>query len=144
MYRSSQTVSVSTWDGQQFEDLKLPYMAALDDRPYDETAVSIAIERALGAEVDTVMDAHATGTLATENVRARAGLVLIYNALLLQRNSAHVLRGKIDRAALPATPQRGAAALSSCSSWRDAAAPYGRIASWLAATGIADLAPDAR
>ena len=110
-------------------------MAGLDDRPDDETAVSIAMERALGAEVDTVMEAHATGGLATEDVRARAGLVLVYEALLLQRNSAHVLRGKIDRAALPGdTTTRRRRAVELLELARTLRPQDGRIASWLAAT----------
>ena len=119
-------------------------MAALDDRPADETTTAVEMERALGAEVDAVMAAHAAGTLDTEELRARAGLVLIYDALLLQRNYAHVLRGKIDRAALAgdAAARRGRAV--ELLELAKALRPHdGRVDSWLAATrGMAELAPD--
>src|SRR5262245_44831836 len=89
------------WDARRFDELKLRYMMALDDRADDETAVSLEMERTLAREVDEVLRAHAAGTLRTEEDRGGAGLVLIYDALLLQRNSAHAMRGRIDRAALP-------------------------------------------
>lgn len=119
-------------------------MSALDDRPADETAVAVDMERRLGHEVDAVLRAQAAGTLATDDERGQAGLVLIYDALLLQRNSAHAMRGKIDRAALSgdATARRHRAVelLEQAKALRP---EDGRIASWLAATqGMADLSPD--
>src|SRR5262249_19093174 len=92
----------ATWDARRFDELKLRYMMALDERPADETAVPLEMERTLSGEVDEVLRARAAGTLRAEEARGRAGLVLIYDALLLQRNSAHAMRGKIDRASLPA------------------------------------------
>src|SRR5262245_23252268 len=90
----------TAWDPRRFEALRLRYMSALDDRPADEAAVAVDMERRLGHEVDAVRRAQAAGTLRTDDEREQAGLVLIYDALLLQRNLAHALRGKIDRAAL--------------------------------------------
>jgi len=132
------------WDPRRFDDLKLRYMSALDDRPADETTVAVDMERRLGHEVDAVRRAQAAGTLRTDDEREQAGLVLIYDALLLQRNLAHALRGKIDRAALSgdatARRQRAVELLEQAKVLR----PHdGRIASWLAATqGMADLLPD--
>ena len=119
-------------------------MMALDDRPADETAASVQMERALAREVDEVLRAHAAGTLRTEEDRARAGLVLVYDALLLQRNSAHAMRGKIDPGALPgdatARRLRGVQLLELARTLRP---EDGRIASWLAATqGMTDAGPD--
>jgi hypothetical protein len=133
-----------SWDGARFESLKLPYMAALDDRPVDETAVALQIEQALGHEVDEVLRAHAAGGLRTDEARGQAGLVLIYDALLLQRNWAHAQRGKIDPAKLAgdgaARRSRAIALLELAGSLRP---QDGRIASWLAATrGMAEPGPD--
>src|SRR5262245_26184739 len=141
---ASRKPSSGAWDGRRFDELKLQYMAALDDRPADETAVSLEIERVLGAEVDAALKAHASGALATDDVRAQAGLVLVYDALLLQRNSAHALRGKIDRAALPGnTEARRHRAVELLDLARTLRPEDRRIDSWLAATqGMADLAPD--
>src|SRR5262245_60956442 len=99
------SAGATAWEAQRFEDLKLRYMSALDDRLADETAVAVDMERRLGHEVDAVRHAQAAGTLRTDEERGQAGLVLIYEALLLQRNLAqrnlaHAMRGKIDWAAL--------------------------------------------
>ena len=40
----------TAWDARGFEDLKLRYMSALDDRPADETAAAVDMERRLGHE----------------------------------------------------------------------------------------------
>ena len=134
----------ATWDGRRFDELKPRYMKALDDRPADETAVSLQMERELAREVDEVLRAHAAETLRTKEDRAHAGLVLVYDALFLQRNMAHAMRGKIDRAALPgdatARRQRGVQLLELARTLRP---EDGRIASWLAATqGTVDVGPD--
>jgi hypothetical protein len=139
-----QPASATSWDARRFEELKLRYMAALDDRPVDETAASVDMERRLGQEVDAVLRAQAAGTLTTDEECGQAGLVLIYDALLLQRNSAHAMHGKIERAALrgdtTARRQRAVALLEQAKVLRPG---DGRIASWLAATqGMADLLPD--
>jgi hypothetical protein len=133
-----------SWDGRRFDDLKWRYMVALDDRPTDETAASLQMENALGKEVDDVLRAYAAGALTTEAERADAGLVLVYDALLLQRNLAHAMSGKIDRQALSgdATSRRRRAVelLERAKTLRPA---DGRVASWLAASqGMADLGPD--
>ena len=139
-----QAAPAASWDGHLFDDLKWCYMVALDDRPADETAASLRMEEALGKEVEAVLAAHAAGALRTEAERADAGLVLVYDALLLQRNLAHATRGKIDRQALPgdATSRRRRAVelLELATTLRPA---DGRVASWLAATrGMADVGPD--
>jgi len=134
----------ATWDGRSFEDMKLRYMAALDDRAADETAVSVQMEQALRREVEEVLRAEPAGGPGAEEERGQAGLVMVYESLLIQRNTAHAARGKIDPKALDGdavTRQERAVALLELAGRlrpRD-----GRIASWLAATrGAAERGPD--
>lgn len=127
----------ASWDGRRFDELRPRYMQALDDRPDDETAVSVEMEETLRVETDAALRAAAAGALKTDDERARAGLVLVYEALLLQRNLQHAALGKIDPRALrgdaTARRQRAVELLRRAQALRPR---DHRIASWLAATEL--------
>jgi hypothetical protein len=129
--------SPSPWDGRGFEELKPHYMQALDDRADDETAISVEMEHRLRTETDHAMRAVDTGALTTDAARAEAGLVLVYESLLLQRNFAHAARGKIDQRAIEGNAsvrgQRAVALLRRAQALRP---DDHRIASWLASAEL--------
>lgn len=126
-----------SWDGRRFDELKPRYMQALDDRPDDETAASVEMEKTLRVETDGALRAADAGALKTDDERARAGLVLVYEALLLQRNVQHAAMGKIDPRAIEgdanARRRRALELLRRAQALRP---QDHRIASWLAATEV--------
>jgi hypothetical protein len=101
---------VETWTG--FADLKPRYMSVLAD----DTPSALEMERTLDAEREKAERAGA---------REELGLVLVYEALLLQRNNAHQLGGGNDAA-------RRARAVEFLKRARELRPNDGRVASWLA------------
>jgi hypothetical protein len=85
----------ANWDPRRFEELRARYMEALDDRAPDELQIALALERDLAGDVEAVQKKIAAGTLA-DGEKGAAGLVFIYDALLISRDTQHVEQGRIE------------------------------------------------
>jgi hypothetical protein len=85
-------------DADEIEQLSARYMVALDDRGADLTASAAQMEEELRPLVDDAWAASERNL--DDGERGRAGLVLVYGALFLQRDLMHVKDGTVDAARL--------------------------------------------